>query len=174
MNEFLNETFFNELNIFLSKINSLCVIKLHPMDVLKSKDFKDYSNLSIIDNSNFLEKGISLYSVLNSADLLLTDFSSIYIDYLLLNKPIGFVVSDYKDYFNSRGFVFNNPKELMPGKIIENNKELLLFLKDLFVNNKDNFLNKRETIKNLFHDEQELFSEKTFKAILNENAQKLK
>ena len=167
MNEFLNEVFLNELNNFLSKINSLCVIKLHPMDVLKSNDFKGYSNLSIIDNSNFIEKGISLYSVLNSADLLLTDFSSIYIDFLLLNKPIGFVVSDYEDYFNSRGFVFDNPKELMPGKIIENSKELLLFLEDLFIKKSDNFLNERETVKNIFHNKQNSFSEKTFKAILN-------
>jgi CDP-glycerol glycerophosphotransferase (TagB/SpsB family) len=167
MNEFLNEQFLNELNDFLAKIKSLCVIKLHPMDVLKPNKFKEYSHLSIIDNSNFIERGISLYSVLNSADLLLTDFSSIYIDFLLLNKPIGFVISDYQDYFNSRGFVFEKPKEFMPGKLIENDKELLSFLEDLFINKLDNFLKERETVKNIFHDEYKTFSEKTLNTILN-------
>lgn len=170
MNEFLSENFLNELNNFLSKINSLCVIKLHPMDVLKPDKFKEYSHVSIIDNSNFIEKGISLYSVLNSADLLLTDFSSIYIDFLLLNKPIGFVISDYKDYFNSRGFVFENPKKFMPGKLIESNKELLFFLEDLFIKKLDEFLDERETVKNVFHDEHKSFSEKIYNSFLKQNA----
>ena len=166
MNEFLNKNFLNELNDFLSKINSLCVIKLHPMDVLKPNKFKEYSHLSIIDNSNFIDKGISLYSVLNSADLLLTDFSSIYIDFLLLNKPIGFVISDYQDYFNSRGFVFEKPKDFMPGKLIENNKELLSFLEDLFIKKSDKFFNERETVKNIFHDEHKSFSVNIFNSFL--------
>ena len=167
MNEFLNESFLNELNVFLTKLKSLCVIKLHPMDVLKPKDFKEYSHLSIIDNSNFVEKGISLYSVLNSVDLLLTDFSSIYIDFLLLNKPIGFVISDYQEYLNSRGFVFENPKELMPGEFIANSKELLFYLEKLFINKSDDFEKQRNVVKNIFHEEQNSFSEKTFNSILN-------
>lgn len=166
MNEFLNEPFLNELNNFLSKINSLCVIKLHPMDFIKPKDFKEYSNLSIIDNSIFIEKGISLYSVLNSADLLLTDFSSIYIDFLLLDKPIAFVISDYNEYLNSRGFVFENPKELMPGKLIANKKELILYLEKLFIKNIDEYAIDRKQVKKIFHDELHSFSEKTFNSIL--------
>lgn len=166
LNSFLDEDFLSFLNNFLSKINTLCVIKLHPMDVIKPNNFKEYSNLSIIDNTAFLEKGISLYSVLNSVDLLLTDFSSIYIDFLLLNKPIGFVIADYKEYFNSRGFVFENPKSFMPGELIKDKEELLLFLEELLLKKVDNYKEERKRINTVFHEKRESFSENIFDTIL--------
>ena len=104
-----------------------------------------------------------------SIDLLLTDFSSIYIDFLLLNKPIGFVISDFSEYLNSRGFVFEEPKNFMPGEIVTNTKELISFINDVIKNQKDDHNQKREEIKNIFHDVASDFSKKVFDKLITEH-----
>lgn len=166
MNDFLEKSYLSKLNVFLSEISTVCFIKLHPMDYMNVEDFEKYSHIHFIDNSNFINKGISLYSILNSTDLLLTDFSSIYIDYLLLNKPIGFVFSDYDAYFNSRGFVFENPKEYMPGEVITARNNLIPFLEDVFTKKKDSYIEKRNEINTKFNEQKSDFSKKIVEFLL--------
>jgi len=166
MDDFLASDFLKKLNNYLIKIEGVCYIKLHPMDYMSVTDFQKHSNLYFIDNSDFQKKGISLYSILNSTDILLTDFSSIYIDYLLLNKPIGFLFSDFDAYFNSRGFVFETPKEYMPGEFITNKEDLIPFLERIFTDKKDLFKEQRNKINNLFNDQKSNFSKKVFESIL--------
>lgn len=169
MNDFLEESFLMKLNAFFAGVKTACFIKLHPMDFMEVKNFKKYSNLFFLNNKHFEKKGIPLYAVLNNTDLLLTDFSSIYIDYLLLDKPMAFLVSDFHQYSNSRGFVFDNPKEVMPGEIITNNGELVSFLKLFFTERKDVFQQERIKVKQLFHDQNNKFSEHVFNKIIKNN-----
>jgi CDP-glycerol glycerophosphotransferase len=75
--DFFNEPSLNRINGLLEKNNSICFVKLHPMDYRKIDDFKNYSNIRFIDNSSFEDKGINMYSTFKSVDILLTDFSSI-------------------------------------------------------------------------------------------------
>ena len=168
MNRFLSHSNLTLLNNHLKKLNSRCCVKIHPMDFMNAADFKKFTNIYFVDNSFFENKGISLYSVLSSIDLLLTDFSSIYIDFLLLNKPIGFVISDFSEYLNSRGFVFEEPKNFMPGEIVTNTKELISFINDVLKNQKDDHNQKREEIKNIFHDVASDFSKKVFDKLITE------
>jgi CDP-glycerol glycerophosphotransferase len=166
MNNFLDENYLSKLNVFFESIKSVCFIKLHPMDFMAVINFNKYSNLYFLDNSHFEEKGISLYSVLKQTDLLLTDFSSIYIDYLLLDKPIAFLVSDFNQYSNSRGFVFEKPIAYMPGEIIKQKEDLIPFLQDVFVKKQDLFKDKRVNIRNVFHEPKTNFSENVFNSII--------
>ena len=165
-NNFLEKEQLSKLNVFFESINSMCFVKLHPMDFMKVKDFNKYSNLFFLDNSNFEGKGISLYSVLNQTDLLLTDFSSIYIDYLLLDKPIAFLVSDFDQYKNSRGFVFNKPTDFMPGEIIKQKEDLIPFLEKTFVYKQDLYKEKRKKITEAFHESKNNFSKNVFNIII--------
>ena len=165
MNDFFEEKNLLKLNEFFLSIKSICFIKLHPMDYLDVNDFITFSNIVFLNNSSFEEKGISLYSVLQKTDLLLTDFSSIYIDYLLLNKPIAFLISDFEQYSNSRGFVFKNPKEFMPGEIITNRDELIPFIEKVLCLKQDDFEEKRLLNKDIFHTPETKFSENVFNTI---------
>ena len=170
LNDFLDETYLSELNNFFKRIKSVCFIKLHPMDYMDVNDFNKYSNLYFLNNTHFQEKGISLYSILNNTDLLLTDFSSIYIDYLLLNKPIAFLVSDFSEYSNSRGFVFDTPKKYMPGEIINQRESLIPFLEEIFMKKEDTHLENRLKVNELLHQPKRNFSENVFNSILKSNA----
>ncbi len=166
--DFLEDSSLSYLNGYLKTIKTACFIKLHPMDFMKVEDFKAYSNIYFINDEIIGKSGVTMYSLLNSVDLMLTDFSSIYVDFLLLNKPIGFVFSDFDEYLNSRGFVFESPLNCMPGRIINNNDELKSFIMDIFVKGKDNYKQKREEITEIFHDVKNNFSVKLFEQIFRD------
>lgn len=170
LNDFLEESYLAELNEFFKGITSMCFIKLHPMDYMDVQDFKKYSNLFFLNNTHFQKQGISLYSILNNTDLLLTDFSSVYIDYLLLNKPIAFLVTDFNEYSNSRGFVFDTPKRYMPGEIINQRERLIPYLEEIFIKKEDSHQENRIKINELLHESKCNFSENVFNLILKSNA----
>lgn len=58
------------------------------------------------------------------ADLLITDYSSVFFDYANLKRPILFYMYDLKEYRDEiRGFYLN--LEELPGDIVENEKDLI-------------------------------------------------
>lgn len=91
-------------------------IKLHPLSESSPDRLRKFNNISVIDQETFEKNGVGLYSLLGRADALITDYSSVYFDYLLLDRPIGFAVGDMKDYEGERGFTVDNPYEYMPGE----------------------------------------------------------
>jgi CDP-glycerol glycerophosphotransferase (TagB/SpsB family) len=65
----------------------------------------------------FLEEDevADLYPLLGQADILLTDYSSVFFDYLLLDRPIIFTAFDREDYENKdRGFYYEYDR-ITPG-----------------------------------------------------------
>jgi len=151
----------DELNLVLKEINSFMIIKLHPMDILTLKKFDIYTNISIIKNNDLEIKGMQLYTLLADIDVLLTDYSSVYIDFLLTGKPIAFIVEDMEAYFNSRGFVFNRPVDYMPGAIITNKESFFEFLKTPYIHS--NY--KKIALK--FNSVIENSSENIFRKVIN-------
>lgn len=96
---------FIALNAILKEKDITFVIKPHPMEQLKI--YKNFSNIKIIDNKELEILGINLYSLLKYTDLLITDYSSVFIDFLLTKKPIYFFVPDKDIYDSSRGFIYD-------------------------------------------------------------------
>jgi len=114
------------LNEELAGMNSLMLIKLHPMQVAIPAENREYSHIRFLRKTPGL-----LYHLVGAADALLTDCSSVYMDYLLLDRPIGFVFDDMAQYEANRGFVFDRPLDYMPGKTVEDYDGLTAFLKDV-------------------------------------------
>ncbi|MBE6757894.1 MAG: hypothetical protein E7552_05025 [Ruminococcaceae bacterium] len=114
------------LNAELVSLNSMMLIKLHPMQVEIPAETRTYSHI------RFLRKTAGLlYHLVGEADALLTDCSSVYMDYLMLDRPIGFVFDDMAQYEANRGFVFDRPLEYMPGKTVQDYEGLTAFLHDV-------------------------------------------
>ena len=144
------------LNNHLKIKKNYLIIKLHVMDMLNELEFIKYSNIKIIKSDEFINLNISVYELLANVDLLLTDFSSVYIDFLLTLKPVGFLFDDIESYVSTRGFVFENYKEYMPAVEINNLNSLLAFLDEVFVN--DIFEEKRLKLQDLLHEKKKNFS----------------
>lgn len=142
-----NEEKLNEFFDNMKKHKIYFVLKMHFAN----------TNLSNFKNSNclVLPNDIDIYPLLKYSDALITDYSSIYTDYLLLNKPILFNPYDYDDFNNNdRGFILNYD-EYTPGKkyySIEDLKNGILKLN--FDNWNDNMQMEREKILNLFYNQQ--------------------
>ena len=115
---------FNYLDLekFNQKLGDeyILALRLHP----KIKNFyKDdiSANGKYIDVSDFeSEQELMLIS-----DILITDYSSIMIEYSVLNKPTVFFTYDLDDYLaNERGFYYDF-KTTVPGPIVHTSDELI-------------------------------------------------
>ena len=93
------------LNEAAKSRNALIIIKPHFAQVKSSIRQFEFSNLRFIDDRFFLDHGISSYELIGSCDALLTDYSSVCFDYVLTNKPIGFIWEDIEDYKKDPGLV---------------------------------------------------------------------
>ena len=136
---------FKRINKLFKKYNSLLLIKLHPMQSTANNIYTDLSNIKFIDERYLNSKKISLYEFLPQTNFLITDYSSVYFDYLLLNKPIIFTLDDLADYKENRGLNFENFEDIMPGPKVFTFEELLSELKKS-LNNKDHFSVERKQV----------------------------
>lgn len=120
------------LNDYLKSINTCILIKIHHLQT-ENKVFKlKFSNLIFITDETLNKRALQLYEVLGKTDALLTDYSSVSIDYLLLNRPMGFIIDDLVEYEKSRGkFQFDNIKEILAGHHIYTIEQLYHFLKEI-------------------------------------------
>ncbi len=97
-------------------------------------------------NKNFL----TIYHIMNGFDALITDYSSVYVDFLLLDKPIVFSCPDLARYQADRGFIADDPKLFMPGPVIDTQDKLLDTLADVLAG-RDEFKPVREEKMPFFH-----------------------
>lgn len=113
------------LDQFLVDTNNLLIVKLHPMDILQNYGFPAFENLMIIKQKDFKEQ---LYPLLGACSYLLTDYSSVWVDYCILQRPIGFVMNDVGEYENTRGFTIDNIIDLLPGTILNTFENISAFI----------------------------------------------
>lgn len=143
INTILNEKELIAFNDYLHKCNILLIAKIHHLQDLSFLEMISLSNILYITDDELHKDNLQLYELVGKADCLLTDFSSIYFDYLLLNRPIGFYINDINEY--SRGFLVDNPLEYMPGKNIKCNDELYSFV-DSLIKGEDEYAERRKQI----------------------------
>ncbi len=96
---------WKKLQLFLKESNLLFGIRPHPYDIKHLPNFISSSEeFALFESSEFSEANI----VLKHSDILVVDFTSIWIDYLLLERPIIGFAKDYKYYLEEeRGFVYD-------------------------------------------------------------------
>ncbi len=85
------------LNEVLETYGYLMMIKLHPLTPVP--------DVPITENFRIIEYGDIKFNqeLLVLGDILITDYSSCFVDYSLLHRPIIFYVPDMEDYLNSTG-----------------------------------------------------------------------
>lgn len=145
---FSTENDLIELNNFLVSVNGIIIIKLHPAQNLDFINIASLSNIKFLMNSDIEYNNYHLYNLVAQCDSLITDYSSIYFDYLLLDRPIGFTIDDIESYRRNRGFIIDNPESLMPGMKIRNIQDFKDFISNT-INNIDTYSDERKKINDL-------------------------
>ncbi len=150
--EVLNPFYFPEfdadlLSAYLKEKNYLLIIKPHPFDEQYYRKFDDLQNehLRFLYTDDFLKRDMNLYDILGAADLLITDYSSVYVDYMQLNRPVIFINTTEDEYRENRGFILNdNNHLLMVGQRVRTQDELVVAVDEAF--SRDTFRNDRARI----------------------------
>lgn len=139
-----------KLNDLLHSYNCAVILKIHRLQLEKETFKRKFSNIIIISDSVIDKLGLQLYQFIGLSDALLTDYSSVSIDYLLLDKPIGYILSDIDLYLKDRGFTSNDPRDVMAGEFIYKVDEAYNFIRNV-VAGTDNYIKMRESLCNRLH-----------------------
>lgn len=131
---------FNAMSEELRKINGIFFLKLHPLT--RHSSIKDYDNIVQIGND------VDIYPFLIYTTHLITDYSSIFFDYLPLDKEILFIPYDYDNYISHRELYFDY-NEITPGKKFYDFKTLIQALPDI---DNLNYADDRKRISELLID----------------------
>ncbi len=124
-----------QLNETAKENNVLVVLKPHfAQDTSKIKAL-NLENIKLIDDNFFIENKITSYEFIAACDALITDYSSVYFDYTLCDKPIGLVWEDYEDYEKNPGFALDMQYYMKGGVKIYNLRDFQEFLKDVSLGN---------------------------------------
>ena len=152
----------------LEHINGICgrygykfVIKKHMYD-------ESVGNITGLDHIVDISKcNYDSQLLLKYADVLITDYSSCYTDYLLLNRPVLFYCYDYETYLASEREMYFNYDEVTPGPKAKSLEELLCELEKTLSGN-DGYQSERERVLNIFYSKanQKPVVEKQVKKIL--------
>lgn len=120
---------FQRINDLMQKQNALFLIKLHPAVKLEHQHEK-YKNIIFIDKSQ------DIYPILPFTNFLITDYSSIYYDYLLMEGKqvllFPFDIEDYRAKADELAFDYDT---YTPGKRVFNFEELMIALQSAATNN---------------------------------------
>ena len=136
-----------QLNELLVKYNIKLIVKLHISQICKEGMRCHFSHLSIYNHYEFIEEGYEVYHLVADSDALIGDYSSISLQYLLTDRPQGYVVPDLDDYCNNRGLVFDDPEKYMGGHIVKTKEQFYAFIEDLALN-RDVYRDKRHWVTN--------------------------
>lgn len=123
-----------ELGTFLEQNNAALIYKLHPIEqtALKGVDFSMNKYCYALTDEMLFHADIRYDEILNAFDIMISDYSSIAFDFLLLDRPIVYLIPDYDEYQNQKGFVFHNIDSYMPGDKAYSFPELLSAVGDAF------------------------------------------
>jgi CDP-glycerol glycerophosphotransferase (TagB/SpsB family) len=106
-----------KLSQVLAAQNAVLLLKPHPNTVVDS--------IYQADNLILLDRTIDIYGVLPFTDVLITDYSSILYDYLLIpNKQVILYLYDFEEYVHERDFYYPFDENVV-GKRVTTFEDLL-------------------------------------------------
>ncbi|MCF7757950.1 CDP-glycerol glycerophosphotransferase family protein [Paenibacillus xylanexedens] len=141
-----DEEVFND---FLIKNDILFLYKQHAVQ-LNRKMFKGSKNIIEITDDMLHTSDMDLYEILNGVDGLISDYSSIIIDFLLTDKPIILTPLDLDQYSKTRGLMMEPYDAWMPGEIaLDYNQFQQAVIDSLY--GEDRFKKDRERLKRITH-----------------------
>lgn len=138
---------------FLEEKRILLMVRPHERDLLNHPSLHRFLHgleqkspwLRICDQNAFQ----NVNHVLPFSDILITDYSSISNDYLLLDRPMVFIPYDYDEFASVQGFMYDYFGSL-PGPALNSQKGLLAAFEDLS-RGRDPFRQKRRFLRDRIH-----------------------
>lgn len=109
----------------------LLIIKQHFLQTDYVASDEDLDNIKFLTDRELLGEGVDLYELIGVTDAMISDYSSASIDYMLVDKPIGYTLDDFDKYEEVRGWAFDNTKAYMPGHHMYTIDDMKSFIEDV-------------------------------------------
>lgn len=159
---------FKEISELLLREDIYLLIRSHNFDNRKGN--YSYENV-LLNNDHIIIADQQVFPDVNDllpfVDILVTDYSSVYFDFLILNRPIIFIPYDLSKYEQNRGLLFDY-NSVTPGDKVRNQREFLSVIEKL-ISGQDKWEMEREIIKNKFHKYQDGLAHKRIFNIINKH-----
>lgn len=123
-----------QLDSWLAEHDVDVLVKPHPAAATGSAESLEHVRWIELNWTN--ERGHTLYELLAATDGLLTDASAVWVDYLLLDRPIVFAFPDLEEYRTRRGLLLEPFEQWAPGPVATTMPDVISALDDL-VNDRD-------------------------------------
>ncbi|MFQ5981330.1 MAG: CDP-glycerol glycerophosphotransferase family protein [Candidatus Heimdallarchaeota archaeon] len=158
----LKDLNFQQFNKLMIEHDGLLLIRGHRNDFSESSDLLKQADKNIrnkewirfIHQSEFPD----IQEILHMVTLLITDYSSIFFDFLLVNRPIFFITPDFEEYNEEIGFLY--PYDLMaPGPKINTDDDFLAHLK-AFLEGTDSYADQRSWVSTLLFEQNQPIARK--------------
>jgi len=107
------------LNDMLIKYSAILLIKDHELINNNNKDIA--SNIRVFDKKIKL----TVYDLIPHVDILITDYTSLYFDFILTGKPVIFNFIDRDIYEKERGFSYDPIEAMCAGDIVKTEEGLI-------------------------------------------------
>ena len=132
----VNDYNCNQLDEILEKYNAAIIYKLHPIEqtAFKGRSFKLSKHCYELTDEILFDADVRYDEILCEFNVMISDYSSIAFDYLLLDRPIIYLLPDYYEYKSSKGFVFNAVDMFMPGDKTYTFNELIIAIGEAIEN----------------------------------------
>lgn len=143
-----DDLFLYELSRILDKNNSVLLMKLHPFQNISIFSSMALRNIFVWQPAD----NMGLYDIMTVSDALITDYSSAYFDFLLLDKPVVFNFYDFEEYNRTRGFSFTPITNFCAGAVVYSSEELLDSINRILVEGTDGYSEKRHYANSLFNE----------------------
>jgi CDP-glycerol glycerophosphotransferase (TagB/SpsB family) len=140
---------FESFSAFLEENNVIVLVRAHSSDQIHGVDYHD----SRILNFDF-KKCQDIYEVLGDIDFLITDYSSLAYDFLLLNHPLIFIPYDLEEYQVVPGLIIDDYDFWMPGLKPISMHDLMEYVSSCIRGEPDRYREQREQLCNLLHSHQ--------------------
>lgn len=133
---------FEHLNTLMREYNAIFLMKLHYATKINI-------NLSRYENVILLPSNIEPLQLMKTADCLITDYSSIYLDYLVLDKPVIHFCFDLDEYVKTSRELYFDYIDVLAGSKVASYNELYHELSNI-LNGEDNSKIHRQRLKDKF------------------------
>jgi CDP-glycerol glycerophosphotransferase (TagB/SpsB family) len=132
----------------LADMHVLLLVKVHFFHLRELASLKDRLNSVLFVEEKDINQDI--YTILPETDFLITDYSSVYFDYLLLNKPIIFAPFDIEQYVENDRALYYNYDGVTPGPKARNWREVVECIEDILTKS-DAYEDERRRVSRMFN-----------------------
>lgn len=137
------------LRPFLEETGAVLVVKSHQYDGVCREWLEGVAAADdrVVDFESFFG-GRELAAVLEAVDTLITDYSSIFLETIFLDKPVVFYQPDHEFYETSRGLILQPLTAWLPGPVCRTPEEVVRTLSEDDAG--ERYADDRKRVKSLF------------------------